>query len=335
MKVLVTGGAGYIGSHACKALAEAGHEPITYDNLSTGHGWAVRWGPLEVGDILDPARLAEVFARHAPDAVMHFASRIFVGESVTDPAIYHRTNVVGTLNLLDATRAAGVRRFVFSSSCAAYGIPEKSPIALDAPQWPVNPYGWTKLLGERMLADYCAAYGLGGVALRYFNAAGADPGGMIGEDHDPETHLIPLALDAASGRRPHLDLLGDDYATPDGTCIRDYVHVCDLADAHVRALDACEPGIMRAANLGVGRGSSVREVIDSVQRVTGFEVPIRMAARRPGDAPALVADPSSARHLLEWVPQWTQLDAIVESAWNWHRRLHRLDDNPTRRARSR
>ncbi|MCU0731357.1 MAG: UDP-glucose 4-epimerase GalE, partial [Hyphomonas sp.] len=234
------------------------------------------------------------------------------------------TNVVGTLNLLDAARAAGVRRFVFSSSCASYGIPARSPIALDTPQQPVNPYGWTKLVGERMLAEFCSAYGIGGIALRYFNAAGADPEGSIGEDHNPETHLIPLALDAASGRRARLDLYGDDYPTADGTCIRDYVHVCDLADAHVRALEACTPGVMRAANLGVGRGYSVREVIESVSRVVGSPVPVRVAPRREGDPPELVADPTSARELLGWVPQWTDLDGIVSSAWAWHRRLHGL-----------
>jgi UDP-arabinose 4-epimerase len=324
MKVLVTGGAGYIGSHACKALAEAGHEPITYDNLSTGHDWAVRWGPLVVGDILDSARLTEAFARYRPEAVMHFAALAYVGESVRDPSSYHRTNVVGTLNLLDAARAAGVSRVVFSSSCATYGIPERVPIAIDTAQRPVNPYGWTKLTGERMLAEHCAAYGLGAVALRYFNAAGAEPEASIGEDHDPETHLIPLALDVAAGRRPYLEIYGDDYATPDGTCIRDYVHVCDLADAHVRALGACVPGMMRAANLGVGRGYSVREVIESVSRVVGSPVPVRVAARREGDPPELVADATSARELLGWVPQWTDLDGIVCSAWAWHRRRHGL-----------
>jgi UDP-glucose-4-epimerase GalE len=320
MKVLVTGGAGYIGSHACKALAEAGLVPITYDDLSTGHDWAVRWGPLEVGDILDRDRLAEVFARHRPDAVMHFAALCYVGVSVRDPSSYHRTNVVGTLNLLDAARAAGVARIVFSSSCATYGVPDRVPIALDTPQRPINPYGWTKLAGERMLAEHCAAYGLGAVALRYFNASGADPAALIGEDHDPETHLIPLALDVAAGRRPHLDLYGDDYPTPDGTCIRDYIHVCDLADAHLRALGLCEPGVMRAANLGVGRGYSVREVVEAVRRVTGRPVPTRMAPRRPGDPPALVADASPASTLPGWTARWTDLDAIVESAWRWHRR---------------
>lgn len=320
MKVLVTGGAGYIGSHACKALAQAGHVPITYDNLTSGHRWAVRWGALEVGDILDIERLAEVFARHRPDAVMHFAALAYVGESVRSPSRYHRTNLVGTLNLLDATRAAEVSRFVFSSSCATYGVPSRVPIAIDTPQHPVNPYGWTKLAGERMLVEHCAAYGLGAVALRYFNAAGADPDIEIGEAHDPETHLIPLALDVAAGRRSHLDIFGDDYTTPDGTCIRDYVHVCDLADAHVRALDSCEPGAMRAANLGVGRGYSVREVVDSVRRVTGREVATKIGFRRAGDPPRLVADVSRAATLSGWSACWTELDPIIDSAWRWHLR---------------
>lgn len=320
MRVLVTGGAGYIGSHACKALAVAGHEPISYDNLSTGHDWAVRWGPLETGDILDLDRLSQVVQRHRPDAVMHFAALAYVGVSVRDPGSYHRTNVVGTLNLLDAARSAGVPGFVFSSSCATYGVPKRVPITVDTPQQPVNPYGWTKLAGERMLSEHCAAYGLGAVALRYFNAAGADPDGLIGEDHDPETHLIPLALDVAAGRRPHLDIFGDDYPTPDGTCVRDYVHVGDLADAHVRALEACKAGAMRAVNLGVGRGYSVREVVDTVRRVTGRDVPIRLAPRRAGDPPALVADVSSATEQLDWTARWTDLDAIIESAWRWHQR---------------
>lgn len=320
MKVLVTGGAGYIGSHACKALAAAGHEPITYDNLSTGHDWAVRWGPLEMGDILDAERLSRVVQRHRPDAVMHFAALAYVGVSVRDPSSYHRTNVVGTLNLLDAVRAAGVPRVVFSSSCATYGVPERVPITVETLQRPVNPYGWTKLAGERMLSEHCAAYGLGAVALRYFNAAGADPDGRIGEVHDPETHLIPLALDVAAGRRPRLDIFGDDYPTPDGTCVRDYVHVCDLADAHVRALEVCEAGAMRAVNLGVGRGYSVREVVDTVRRVTGRDVPIRLAPRRAGDPPALVAEVSSATAQLDWTARWTDLDAIIESAWCWHQR---------------
>ncbi len=320
MKVLVTGGAGYIGSHACKALAEAGHQPITFDNLSTGHAWAVRWGALEAGDMLDDRRLAEVFARHRPEAVMHFAALAYVGESMRDPARYQRVNVVGTLNLLDAARAAGVHRIVFSSSCATYGVPDRVPIAIDTQQTPINPYGWTKLAGERMLAEHCAAYGLGAVALRYFNAAGADPDGLIGEDHDPETHLIPIALDVAAGRRPHLDLYGDDYPTPDGTCIRDYVHVADLAEAHVRALDFCQSGSLRVANLGVGRGYSVRQVIDAVRRVTGRAVPTRIVPRRPGDPPALVADVSAASTLPGWSARWTELDAMIDSAWRWHRR---------------
>jgi UDP-arabinose 4-epimerase len=322
MKVLVTGGAGYIGSHACKALAEAGLVPITYDDLSTGHDWAVRWGPLEVGDILDRDRLAEVFARHRPDAVMHFAALCYVGVSVRDPSSYHRTNVVGTLNLLDAARAAGVARIVFSSSCATYGVPDRVPIALDTPQRPINPYGWTKLAGERMLAEHCAAYGLGAVALRYFNASGADPAALIGEDHDPETHLIPLALDVAAGRRPHLDLYGDDYPTPDGTCIRDYIHVTDLVRAHLDALRYLRAGGPSATlNCGYGRGFSVFEVIDTVKRVAGIDFRVDIADRRPGDPAQIVASSDRARALLGWQPELDDLATIVAHALAWERKL--------------
>jgi UDP-arabinose 4-epimerase len=322
MKILVTGGAGYIGSHACKALAEAGHVPVTYDNLSTGHAWAVQWGPLERGDILDAERLAEVMRTHRPDAVMHFAALAYVGESVKDPERYYRINVTGTLNLLAAIRAHNVSRLVFSSSCATYGIPARIPITVDTPQNPVNPYGWTKLIGERAIADHCAAFGIGAVALRYFNAAGADPHGGIGEDHDPETHLIPLALQVAAGQRAQLDLYGDDYPTPDGTCVRDYVHVSDLAQAHVLALAHCIPGTMQACNLGVERGYSVREVIDAVARITGRSVGHRIAPRRAGDPPALVADASSAHALLRWRPVHVGLEPMVTTAWAWHQAHH-------------
>jgi UDP-arabinose 4-epimerase len=318
MKIIVIGGAGYIGSHACKALATAGHYPVVYDNLSTGHRWAVRWGELEEGDILDRERLASVLRKHRPDAVMHFAALAYVGESVTAPDRYQRVNVTGTLNVLDAMREAEVPRLVFSSSCATYGVPAVVPITVDAPQQPVNPYGWTKYYGERMIADYCAAFGLGAVALRYFNAAGADPDGETGEVHVPETHLIPLALQAAAGDRPLLQVYGADYPTPDGTCVRDYVHVSDLADAHVRALQACHYGEMRACNLGLGQGYSVREVLNCVERVTGRPVPAAIAARRPGDPPALVADPQSATALLGWRPQIDSLLPMVETAWRWY-----------------
>ncbi|HEY0283170.1 MAG TPA: UDP-glucose 4-epimerase GalE, partial [Rhizomicrobium sp.] len=282
--ILVTGGAGYIGSHACKALAKAGYTPVAYDNLVYGHEWAVRWGPLEKGDILDPVRLAEVMTKYRPAAVMHFAAFAYVGESVTDPAKYYRNNVMGTLTLLDAMRAHEVGQIVFSSSCATYGVPKRIPISEDAPQQPINPYGVSKLMVERILADYAAAYGLKSVALRYFNAAGADTDGDIGEDHDPETHLIPLVLDAAAGSRPDITIFGSDYATPDGTCIRDYVHVSDIADAHVLALKKLDGGGLRAAyNLGTGAGISVAQAIAAATKVTGRPVRVTHGARRAGD----------------------------------------------------
>lgn len=319
MKVLVTGGAGYIGSHACKALAAAGHLPISVDNLVYGHRWAVRWGPLEVADICDSQRMDDIVAVHKPDAVMHFAAYTFVGESVTDPAKYYRNNVVGTLSLLSAMQRHAVDRFVFSSTCATYGSPKSIPIAEDHPQAPINPYGATKQMVERMLADFGVAHGLRSAALRYFNAAGADPDGQIGEAHDPETHLIPLVLEAAIGLRPHIQVFGDDYDTADGTCIRDYVHVSDLADAHVRALDwlaTVKPG-MHAFNLGNGQGFSVREVIAAAERVTGRKVPVVIAPRRAGDPPALVGDASLARRDLAWQPQHADIDEIVGTAWRW------------------
>ena len=298
--VLVTGGAGYIGSHACKALARAGYLPIVYDNLSYGHEWAVKWGPFQRGDILDRTRLDEVLAKYRPDAVMHFAAFAYVGESVTDPGKYYRNNVAGSLALLEAMRDFGIPRIVFSSSCATYGLPDRFPISEDAPQRPINPYGASKLMVERMLADFESAHGLVWTALRYFNAAGADADCEIGEEHDPETHLIPLVLDAASGRRPHVTIFGTDYDTPDGTCIRDYIHVTDLAEAHVLALQASEGGTSAAYNLGNGRGFSVREVINSVERVTGLNVPIhigRAPCRRSADAGERCVDGASDARL--------------------------------------
>ena len=262
--VLVTGGAGYIGSHACKALAAAGYRPVTYDNLSIGNRWAVRWGPLERGDILDAARLHEVFKLHRPVGVLHFAALALVGESMQAPGLYYRTNVTGAVNLLDACRIHDAPAFVFSSTCAVYGTPERMPIAEDAAPRPINPYGASKLMVERILDDYDMAYGLRHVALRYFNAAGADPEGEIGEARDVETHLVPLALDAVLGRRPALKVFGDDYPTPDGTAVRDYIHVSDLAEAHVRALGLLLDGQpSRKLNLGTGHGYSVRQVLDA------------------------------------------------------------------------
>ena len=319
--VFVTGGAGYIGSHACKSLHRAGYLPLTFDNLIYGHEWAVRWGPFEYGDILDRARLDEVMDRFKPAAVMHFAAFAYVGESVADPAKYYRNNVMGSLTLLEAARDHGIRRFVFSSTCATYGIPKSFPIGEHTPQNPINPYGASKLFVERMLKDFDSAHGIYSIALRYFNAAGADPDNETGKSHDPETHLIPLVLDAASGRRPNVTIFGSDYDTPDGTCIRDYIHVSDLADAHVKALQALEGGASSSAyNLGNGRGFSVREVIDTVERITGLIVPAKAGDRRPGDPARLISDASKAHNHLGWQPRIGDLDEIIRSAWAWHQR---------------
>ena len=322
--VLVTGGAGYIGSHACKALAGAGFQPVVFDNLSRGHREAVRWGPLVEGDLADRQRLCAALIEHKVEAVMHFAAYAYVGESVTDPALYYRNNLGGTLSLLEAMREAGIGEIVFSSTCATYGIPDRVPIREDAPQRPVNPYGETKLAIERALHWYAAAYGLRSVSLRYFNAAGADPEGEIGEHHEPETHLVPLVLQAALGQRPHIEIYGTDYPTPDGTAIRDYVHVRDLAIAHMRALERLRGGGGSAAvNLGTGQGHSVREVIAAAELASGRKVPARAAPRRPGDPPALVADPSLAGEILGWHPQHSDLDTIIRTSLAWHTRHSR------------
>ena len=319
MKILVTGGAGYIGSHTCKRLAAAGHTPVVFDDLSQGHEWAVKWGPFERGTLADPVRLAEVFALHDVGAVVHFAASALVGESMTDPGKYFRNNALGTFNLLEAMRAADVNTFVFSSTCATYGDPVRVPIDETHPQAPVNPYGESKLMVEKMLRWYGQSHGLRWMALRYFNAAGADPEGEIGEDHDPESHLIPLIIGGALGTRVPVKVFGSDYATPDGTAIRDYIHVFDLADAHLRALDCLESGTpSQAVNLGTGQGHSVRAVIEAVSQVSGRNVPYEMAPRRAGDPPELVADPSRARQLLEWTPEYADIHVIVEHAWKWH-----------------
>ena len=315
-RVLVTGGAGYIGSHACKALAAAGHRPVAFDDLSTGHRRAVKWGPLIAGDILDRTALDAAIAEHRPEAVLHFAAHAYVGESVENPARYYRNNIAGTLVLLDAMLAAGVLRIVFSSSCTVYGTPEHTPIAESAPLGPVNPYGWSKRMVEQVLADYNAAYGLAYASLRYFNACGADPDGEIGEWHDPETHLIPRVLMAASGRLPRLDIFGDDYPTPDGTAIRDYVHVTDLAEAHVTALGLLGGGTKSIAlNLGTGAGHSIRQVIAAAERATGRQVPVKVGARRAGDPPVLVADPAAARQAIGFAPRYSDLDTVMRTAW--------------------
>jgi UDP-glucose-4-epimerase GalE len=306
--VIVTGGAGYVGSHACKALARAGFTPVAFDNLSIGRREAVRWGPLEVGNLLDAAGLHEAFTYHRPAAVMHFAALGLVGESMIEPARYWRNNLTGTINVLDACRAHRVEAFVLSSTCAVYGVPKQVPIREDASQAPVNPYGASKLGAERAVADYCAAYGLRAAALRYFNVGGADPEGETGEARDVETHLIPLALDAILGHRPPPRIMGDDYPTPDGTAVRDYVHVFDLARAHVAALHhLLGGGESFVANLGTGRGYSVREVIT--------------APRRPGDPPQLIADPAGAFDLLGLdFPLSQTIEQIIETAWHWHSR---------------
>jgi len=320
-QILVTGGAGYIGSHAAKALARAGYEPVSYDNLGRGHRTAVRWGPLVEGDLADRALLVATLRRHKIAAVMHFAAFAYVGESVEQPALYFRNNVANSLSLLEAMDEAGVRHIVFSSTCATYGLPDQMPIAEDAPQRPVNPYGESKLMIERMLHWLGPARGLRHVALRYFNAAGADPAGEAGEDHDPETHLIPLVLMAALGRRAAIDIYGTDYPTPDGTAIRDYIHVQDLADAHVLALaHLLKGGDSVALNLGTGSGHSVRAVIEAAERVTGRAIARRETARRPGDPPILVADARKAKAVLGWTPQLSGLDDIIASAWAWHTR---------------
>jgi UDP-glucose-4-epimerase GalE len=319
MSVLVTGGAGYIGSHTAKVLARAGFEPIVLDNLSTGHRWAVKWGPLVEGDLGDSALIREVIKSHRIQAVVHFAGFAYVGESVKRPRQYFRNNVTYTLRLLDAMMDTGVRHIVFSSSCATYGIPSRVPICEEHVQAPINPYGESKRMVERILDWYGEAYGLRWTALRYFNAAGADPDGELGEHHSPETHLIPLAIQAALGEKPALEIYGTDYPTPDRTAVRDYTHVMDLAEAHVAALRHMLKSRENAAiNLGTGSGHSVRQVAAAVERVSGRRVPIHEAPRRAGDPPELVADPAKAKQQLGWQPRHSSLENIVQTAWNWH-----------------
>jgi len=317
--VLVTGGAGFVGSHTCLALAQAGFLPVAFDDLSNGHREHVRWGPLEVGDIRDGARLDAVFAAHRPVAILHFAARIEVGESVRNPGPFFDNNVGGTITLIEAARRAGVEAMVFSSTCATFGDPVVLPMDETHPQAPLNPYGRSKLMAEQILADYGRYVGFRSVVMRYFNAAGADPEGRIGEWHEPETHAIPLAIEVALGRRSRFTIFGDDYSTRDGTAVRDYVHVLDLADAHVSALRRLlEGGGSGSYNLGSGTGTTVRELVDGVGRVTGRPLPLEVAPRRPGDAPILVSDNAKARRDLNWVPT-RDFDAIIASAWRWHR----------------
>jgi UDP-glucose-4-epimerase GalE len=318
-RILITGGAGYVGSHCAKALAATGHEGIVFDNLLFGHRDFVRWGELIEGDIRDAAALAAVFAAYRIDAVMHFAALASVGESVTAPGRYYDVNVHGTRLLLDAMVHADVRVIVFSSSCAIYGQPDRVPISESTRLNPINPYGFTKLVCERMMDDFGSAHGLKSARLRYFNAAGAEPTAEVGEDHNPEESLIPLALDAALGVRPEVLVFGTDYPTPDGTALRDYVHVCDLARAHVLALrHLLDGGETLAVNLGSGQGVSVRQVIDMVREITGRDVLARDSPRRPGDPSVLLADPKKAREVLGWAPERSDLATIIADAWRWH-----------------
>jgi UDP-arabinose 4-epimerase len=317
--VVVTGGAGYIGSHVCKALSTAGFQPVAYDDLSTGHEWAVRWGRLEHGRIQDLDRLTGVLRVYKPVAVIHLAASAYVGESVVDPAKYYLNNVAGSQVLLDAMHASSIGHLVFSSTCATYGTPDEVPIREEAAQRPINPYGRSKLIVEGMITDYAKAYGMHALSLRYFNACGADPAGEIGENHDPEPHLVPRALMAATGLISGLDILGTDYDTLDGTAVRDYIHVTDLADAHVRALKyLLDGGARRAFNLGTGRGLSVRDIVRAVERNTGWRVPVRMMPRRPGDPAVLIADAGTAGAELDWHPEYSHIDTIVATAWRWH-----------------
>lgn len=317
-RVLVTGGAGYIGSHACKALARAGFLPVAFDNLSTGWAEAVKYGPLNRGDLLDRASIDAALAEHRPVAVMHFAALSLVGESMKDPGKYWRVNVEGALNLIEATVAAGIGNFVFSSTCATYGDQDGVVLTETTPQYPINAYGGSKKAIENILGDFAAAYPLNHVIFRYFNVAGADPEGQLGEQHQPETHLIPLMLEAVAGKRPALTVFGSDYATRDGTCVRDYVHVSDLVDAHVLGLKWLMDGKgTRAFNLGTGRGFSVREVIDAARSVTNREVPIIQGERRPGDAVALVSGSARAVEELGWEPKRSTLRQMIGDAWTW------------------
>ena len=324
-RILVTGGAGYIGSHVCKALSESGFEPITFDNLSTGHRELVKWGPLIQGDVGDRDAIEGAIREVRPEAVLHFAASSCVGESMSEPGKYYRNNVAASLTLLEAMVATSVSRIVLSSTCATYGTPAETPISEDTPQDPINTYGRTKLVIERMIDAFEAAHGTKSVCLRYFNACGADPEGDTGELHECEPHLIPRAIFSALGQVSDFSVFGDDYATPDGTPIRDYVHVTDLASAHVSALlHLLHNNPSTKLNLGIGKGYSVKEIIDTVSRVTKRHVPVRINGRRPGDPPLLVANSAKAKEVLGFVPRFSALETIIETAWNWHNRRHNV-----------
>jgi UDP-glucose 4-epimerase len=321
--ILVIGGAGYIGSYMCKYLAKNRYHPIVVDNLVYGHRQAVKWGDFFTGNMEDRGLLDHIFATYGIAAVMHFAAFAYVGESVAEPGKYYRNNVANTLSLLDAMVAHDVRRFIFSSSCATYGKPKHMPITEDTPQKPINPYGRSKLMVERILEDYSRAYGLQSVSLRYFNAAGADPEAEVGEDHNPETHLIPLVLSVALGQRDHIEVFGDDYVTKDGSCIRDYIHIADLAQAHLLALEKLEKGEPGDVyNLGNGQGYSVFELIEKAREITRKEIPVKIGKRRAGDPAQLVGSAEKAIQDLGWKQAYADLDAIIETAWRWHK------DNP-------
>jgi UDP-glucose-4-epimerase GalE len=319
MRVFITGGAGYVGSHCARLLRESGHELRIYDNLSAGHRGAVEPGELVVGDLADVKHLHQTMSEFKPEAVMHFAASTAVGESVKEPLLYYRNNVVNTVNLLEVMKSLDVRKLVFSSTCATYGVPPKMPITEDMPKNPLSPYGRTKLMMEMVYADCSRAWGLGYAALRYFNASGASFDATIGEDHKPETHLIPIVLQVALGQREHVEIFGDDYPTPDGTCVRDYIHVEDLADAHQRALLALEPGKEIIVNLGTGSGNSVKEVIDVTEKVTGKKIKVKMGPRREGDTPSLYADPTNGQRVLGWRAKIANIEDVIQTAWEWHR----------------
>lgn len=322
--ILIVGGAGYIGSHVNKVLNERGYETIILDNLSYGHEESVKWGTLCKCDLANINEVDDIFTKYDINAVMHFSSFIDVGESVRNPEKYYNNNVVNTMNLLNVMLKHDVKKFIFSSTCATYGIPQKIPLTENHPQNPINPYGWTKLMVERILKDYDTAYGLKSVILRYFNASGADESGIIGEWHNPETHLIPLILDAAMGKREDIKIFGTDYDTPDGTCIRDYIHVTDLADAHILSLEYLNKNNQsNQFNLGNGQGFSVREVIASVKRVTGRNFNVTQTQRREGDPAILIGSSKKAKDTLGWDPQYVNIDKIIETAWNWHQKLNK------------